>query len=196
MSKEILNNDIFYCMHLFDVENYDNIIRDFRVEKRTGSGLVTYLKRYAEKEEKEHLARTYLVFDCKTKELVAYFTLKAGGIAVNEKRVLFSSSFDSIAGVELSNFAVNHAYKETHPEFHGIGYILIADFVIPLVKRAAKIVGIKVLYIFSLPYDNLINYYKTLDFVRLPKKQEKSIHRRIKPRYDKRCIFMYQNLEY
>lgn len=59
---------------------------------------------------------------------------------------------------------------------------------------AAERVGICIVYIFALPYSNLIRYYETLNFKRLSKMEEAFIHRNYKPRYDEGCIFMSRPL--
>ena len=46
-------------------------------------------------------------------------------------------------------------------------------------------------YIFALPYEHLIERYKTYGFQRLPESEENDLHRRLKPRYDESCKFMY-----
>ncbi|MBO4630176.1 MAG: hypothetical protein J5687_09535 [Treponema sp.] len=58
----------------------------------------------------------------------------------------------------------------------------------------AKYVGVNSLYIYALPEEKLIEYYKTVGFSRLPKEQEKFVQYHVKPEYDADCIFMYQIL--
>lgn len=183
-------------MHLLDVLNYKEIINDFKVKQKNGFGLERYLKRNAEYDERNGLARTYLIFDGITNELVAYFSIKAGNITANERKGLLSNiiEFDSVPGVELANFAINGAYKEKHSYVKEIGRIVLMDFVFPIIREVVKVVGMKVIYIFALPNVKLIERYEELGFIRLPAKQEKAIHKRIKPSYDRNCIFMYQVL--
>lgn len=186
---------LFFCEHLKDCKEHRSLIANFMTTKKKGMGLVTYIKNYALDEELNATSRTYLVRDVANGELVGYFSLKAGSITVNEKWKLFSAEFDSIPGIELANFAVNDAYREAHQEYEGIGKIIFYYFVQPRIKEVARMVGMKFLYIFALPEKELIRYYRTMDFIRLKKRKERQLHRRIKPRYDRRCIFMYQIIE-
>lgn len=153
-----------------------------------------YLKRYAVSDEMAHEARTYLVKDNVTDEIVGYFSLKTGMVASKKKRSLFHMEIDSLPAVELANFAVNSAYKAAHNEQTGIGSIIFLDFVLPIIKMASEWVGICIVYIFALPYAQLIKYYETLNFRRLGRVEEAFVHRNYKPRYDEGCIFMSRPL--
>lgn len=194
MKDKLLENEIFYCEPLLADENSLHQIQKFHVATETGLGLEVYLKRYALSDEMSHEARTYLVKDNITKEIVGYFSLKTGMVAARKKRRLFHIEIDSLPAVELANFAVNSAYKKAHQEQTGIGSIIFLDFVLPMIKMAAERVGICIVYIFALPYNNLIKYYETLNFRRLNKAEETFIHRKYKPRYDEGCIFMSRPL--
>lgn len=194
MKDKLLENEIFYCEPLLADEDNIHQIQKFHVATETGLGLEVYLKRYAVSDEMSHEARTYLVKDNITKEIVGYFSLKTGMVAARKKRRLFHTEIDSLTAVELANFAVNSAYKKAHQEQTGIGSIIFLDFVLPMIKMAAERVGICIVYIFALPYNNLIKYYETLNFRRLNKAEETFIHRKYKPRYDEGCIFMSRPL--
>ena len=169
MKDKLLENEIFYCEPLLADEDNIHQIQKFHVATETGLGLEVYLKRYAVSDEMSHEARTYLVKDNITKEIVGYFSLKTGMVAARKKRRLFKTEIDSLPAVELANFAVNSAYKKAHQEQTGIGSIIFLDFVLPMIKMAAERVGICIVYIFALPYNNLIKYYETLKFSRLNK---------------------------
>lgn len=187
--------ELFYCEHLTDSSEHHKLIDGFKTMRKEGKGLEKYLKNCAVEEEVAGIARTYLVRDANNNELVGYFSLKAGSVTVNESRKWFITEFDSIPGIELANFAVNDAYRETHREFLGIGKIIFYYFIQPIAKDISSKLGAKFLYIFALPYRDLISYYRTMDFERLDKQKENRLHRRIKPRYDKSCVFMYQLIE-
>ncbi len=147
----------------------------------------------AAEEEKDNLARTYVIRDISSDEIVAYFSLRAGFVAANNK-ILFRSEFDTMPGIEISNFAVNETYINAHPEAKGIGINLFVDYILPIAKQAQIHVGARLLYIFALPNNSLIEHYKKWGFARLAKIQEALMHRRIRPNYDRGCIFMYQIL--
>lgn len=104
------------------------------------------------------------------------------------------TAFDSIPVVELANFAVNDNYKQKNPTYKGLGKILFSKFVMPTVTNGQEHMGLSILYIFSLPYERLINNYKSMNFSRLSMLQEKSMHKRIRPYYDTGCVFMYQRI--
>ncbi len=194
----MLDNKIFICNHISDDMEKDDI-EYFKIEKQTGYGLVRYLQEKSLHDEIENNARTYLVRDKEDHSLVGYFTLKTGLVTTYDRTTrlsnLFNREFDTIPGIELANFAVNAAYKEEHEEAKNLGLIIFQDFIFPLCQEVAKSVGVKVIYIFALPYRELLSYYENkLKFSRLDFWSEKRLHRNIKPRYDQGCIFMYQIL--
>ena len=70
MKDKLLENEIFYCEPLLADEDNIHQIQKFHVATETGLGLEVYLKRYAVSDEMSHEARTYLVKDNITKEIV------------------------------------------------------------------------------------------------------------------------------
>lgn len=171
----------------------EEIINSFSC-RQNGGYLEGYLKECALEDENNSVARTYLVKDMATDELVAYFSLKAGFVSVNEDRGLFESRFDTIPAVELANFAVNANYISTHMTAKGVGKVVFKDFILWIIEKAAEWVGIDFVYIFALPNEKLIKRYRQYGFTRLSSLQERAIHKRIRPRYDENCIFMYRQL--
>jgi len=192
--KRLPENELFYCQHLLTAEDINVLISSFDVKEATGAGLVNYLQNYALADEENGEARTYLVRDKITNELVAYFSIKAGMVSINEKKLFLSREFDSVPGIELANFAVNNSYKLSHKEHTGIGKIVFYYFILPIVEGISENLGVQLLYIFALPYKRLMDYYKSMNFVRLSVVEEYFVHRRIKPRYDKNCVFMCQRI--
>ena len=190
----ILKNDAFYCDHLGTSKNDIADIQNFSVKDVRGEGLANYLKNIAVDDENNGVMRTYLARDNHSSELVGYFSLKAGLISFNEDSTGVVSDFDTLPGVELANFAVNNAYVSKHPKLKGIGFTIFTDFIKPFVKDIAKLLGVKFIYIFALPFERLIKQYGRYGFQRLDPKHEVELHRRLKPRYDSECIFMYQML--
>ena len=100
--------------------------------------------------------------------------------------------FETLPGIELAEFAVNQGYISEHPEKKGCGMIIFNELIVPIVKKVQEIIGVKVLYIFALPEERLIDMY-TNDyyFRRLDKCDEDNLHKRIKPRFDYGCVFWY-----
>ena len=185
-----LETELFYYEHLFDSSDNLNLIQNFYVSNSSGVGLERYIKELAESDEKDGSARTYLVKDKFTREIVAYFSLKTGLFTIDAG----NGYFYSISAVELSNFAVNSSYRQNHPNAKNLGSTVFAEFVLPLVKYLRTFVGIQAIYIYALPKDKLIEHYKTMGFNRLDPEDEKFVHQHVKPKYDDGCIFMYQLL--
>ena len=201
-NKGILQSEMFYVDHLHPNEARDIAdIEDFWIEAAEGQGLSDYLKEYASQEEIDRGMRTYLVRDNETDECVGYFSLKAGLISLNEAEVELEDDstgevsvereFDTLPGVELANFAVNSSYISRYPYQKGVGYVIFKKFILPLVDMAAGYVGIQLLYIFALPYEKLMKRYERYGFRCLPDTEEADLHKRLKPRYDESCHFMY-----
>ena len=73
-----LETELFYYEHLLDPSDNLHLIQEFCVTNTSGYGLERYIKELAESDEKDGSARTYLVKDRFTHEIVAYFSLKTG----------------------------------------------------------------------------------------------------------------------
>lgn len=194
-SKHLLETELYTCDHISE-KDWDSL-QSFTVKTRDGLGygLQFYIRERALKDERSGFSRTYIV---RTKtnpsEIVAYFTLQCGLVSTNEHKRLFTRTFDSIPGIELSNFAVNGAYIQSHPKDRGVGMLVFQRFVLPVIEIASMYVGMEMLYIYALPAKNLIDRYRQYGFERLDRKDERCLHRRIKPNYDQGCIFMYMLL--
>ena len=185
---------MFKAIPIFDSGLTDDEIRSFSVKHKEGQGLVNYLYGYAETDEENNVMRTYIVRDNYSNEFVGYFSLKAGMISINEQKIGEKEYFDTLPGVEIANFAINKGYIDRNSEMRGIGIIVFDELIKPLIEKAGDIVGTKLIYIFSLPLDSLMNRYKKYGFKRLTSRQEEELHKRLKPNYDEGCIFMYQEL--
>ncbi len=213
MLKGLLQNEILYCNHLGVSDKDEEDIKTFYTRDAKGIGLVNYIRYQAFPDENAGTMRTYIVRDNSTSEMVGYFSLKAGLISCNEHDVAILDEetgekiiddetgsvitrhlFDTLPGVELANFAVSQAYVRRHPEMKGVGEVIYRRFILPIVKRVSEAIGIKTLYIFALPYDNLIARYEEYGLLRLDEESERKIHSRLKPSYDESCIFMFKML--
>lgn len=139
-------------------------------------------------------ARTYLVENDDTNEIIAYFTLKAGMVGIKQSRFPYTHQVDAVPGIELANFAVNTVFLQAHQNLHGVGYMIFYDYILPKVEEVRNMVGVKILYIYALPHKALIEHYHTYGFAQLLSYQQKHIERWFQPRYDKGCVFMYQIL--
>ena len=192
---DFLRNDLFYCEHLTISEKTKREINNsFSIQRDNARGLEEYIKIRSFIDEQSGLARTFLVRDCETNEIACYFTLKAGQVSGNETKTEYGRSFDSISGIELSDFAVNHTYSENHPEVEHVGAIVFSSFIYKLALQVSKCIGVYFLYIFALPEESLINYYKSLNFIMPPEEDRINIIQLFTPRYDKNCVFMCQKI--
>lgn len=90
MCNKFIDNELFYCEALLASEENLQLIQKFHVAEGTGLGLELYLKKYAVSDEISHEARTYLVKDNLTNEIVGYFSLKTGTVA-SRKSGIYSS---------------------------------------------------------------------------------------------------------
>lgn len=187
-----LDMEEFSLEHLLDSEKNLELIEKFSA-LNNAMGLENYLKYSAIDDEKRNYGRTYLVKDKSTGEIVCYFSLRTGLITM---QTLDSSGgmFDTIPAIELSNFAVNLSYRKSHPVAPKFGFMVFEDFIFPLVRELAKYVGVNALYIYALPNERLIGYYKTMGFNRLSPEDERFVQKHVKPEYDEGCVFMYQTV--
>lgn len=194
-SDAICKSDEFYCYSLSNSNEHDLLdIEGFEPIDDSGAGLARYLKESAFNDEVDGSMRTYLVRDCMTAELVGYFSLKAGLVSLDESNDGRTVEFDTVPGVELANFAINKEYRLRHPSSKGCGMLLFRDLILEMVRRAAQIIGVYLLYIYSLPIPIVMENYANYGFVRLPEVEEQQLHSRLKPRYDRQCVFMYMAL--
>lgn len=190
-----LSGDEYYCYPLSHADDQDETdILSFEPVSSGGAGLVGYLRELAPIDEERGTMRTYLVRDRVTDELAGFFSLKAGLVSTDETTDDVQHGFDTVPGIELANYAVNGKYRSLHPGSKGCGALIFRDLVLPLVRSAADIVGVYLLYIYSLPFAGLMRNYASYGFSRLPEDAERLLHARLKPRYDKQCIFMYMVL--
>lgn len=188
----VIETKHLYCAHLDDADM--NEIMNFEVINDEALGVEKFIRFNSYIHEDANLDRSYLVRVKATDELVAYFSLRAGFIA-SDSMSGTEDSFESIPGIEISNFAINKHYRHKHPNTKGLGEVIFGTIIKPIIEETAKLVGVRIVYIFALPNAKLISYYQNaFDFVRLNREQEEKMHNRIRPEYDRNCIFMYQRL--
>lgn len=167
------------------------LIDSFRAAENA-EGLERYLKECALRDEASNESRTYLVKDSVTGELACYFSLRTCLVPISLAKDLFTT----VPAVELANFAVNETYRTRQRTVQKIGAYAFLHFVLPLVRCSASIVGARWLCVYALPEKKLLSYYgDKLGFARLAPEFESFVHSRVKPEYDRGCIFMYQELQ-
>ena len=196
------NNSTIICRSLGNVIDQETLkkMADFQVRKEGGflANYLAYRNSTGEicspalDEERLNKARTYLIEDTETGELIAYFTLKAGLVGFKRNRNFLNKIFDAMSGIEVANLAVNEVYKQAHDDLHGIGYMVFRNYILPKAEEAQRIIGAEILYIYALPRTKLINRYKGYGFTQLVPFQQKYLERRFRPGYDRGCVFMYQ----
>ena len=182
---DVFGDDLYGIVHLtsdFDVSGFMS---------PKGKGLERYLKYQAIVEEKANLSRTYLVLDKESNEIAAYFTLRTGLITLKAGS---GDGFNAHSAIELSNFAVNDAYRDINDLKPGFGMYVFNQFILPLAKMISQYVGAAYIYIYSLPYKKLMVNYEKMGFFRATTEMEAFIYSHVKPIYDKGCIFMWQKL--
>lgn len=173
--------------HLLDSKLNIELIKDFTVDANAGRGLEGFLKYIAVQEEENDLNRTYLVKSKRDNEIAGYFSLRNGLFTLE----IENGKFHAVPAIELSNFAVNSAYRKDHPESQKIGRSIFNDFILPLVNYLKDFTGVRALYIYALPEEKLIDHYKSMGFSRLTQEEEDFVHKHVKPKYDDDCIFMF-----
>ncbi|MCR4579542.1 MAG: hypothetical protein K5681_04260 [Treponema sp.] len=185
-------NESFYCEHLLDTEINELLIQNFTVKNPKGENLVKYLKNVSIQSESINENRTYLVKDKSTNEIAGYFALRNGLFTLHDPSHI--ERIITIPAIELSNFAVNETYRQSHPDMTKIGRAILYDFVIPISKYIQTLTAVQALYIYAIPEQPLINHYLSLGFERLSEDEEKFVHQTVKPAYDDGCVFMFQLL--
>ena len=212
----------YYCEPLRKhISNYDQIQefvidreKDIEDKPNQARGLAQYLKKCAWYEDANNINKVYLVKDTKTKQIVAYFALKAGMLASPEgsrltdeerdllKTIGIKSIPTSLSGIELSNFAVNDKYREDIKAKTGImptkiGKYIFPEFIMPIVEDVSKHIAIQYLYLFAADDgkdETLINYYKNIfDFSTVEDSDNEKISP-IQSDYENQCKFMYRKL--
>lgn len=185
----------YYVVRLGNEKDHKKIIRNFEPVCYEGGNVVGYLKSGFAFYENGKNCVTYLIRDRFTKQVVAYFTLRNGSILAednycNENNEIISRR-RAISGVELKNFAVNMSYRRKHPKVKNIGSKLFFNIIFPRIKKWSYNTGASILFIFALPYDNLINYYKRLGFEEDTNEFTDFVNEHSRPSYDNECKFMF-----
>ena len=188
-SSVVLDNEFFRLEHISEAKDLRNVIARFSAGK-DATGLELYLKKVAFDDEKNGDARTYLVRDIVTEEIAAYFSLRSCLVPVSLK----DDDIYTIPGIELSNFARNAAYRPNGDRIDKIGSYVFVNFVLPLVRHVSSLIGARLLCLYALPKASLIRYYHTLGFRQFDSVRNEFVYDRVKPKYDRGCVFMFRNI--
>ena len=185
-----LDNEYFRIEHISDARDVHKAIAEFSAGDEA-KGLELYLKEAALRDEAERDARTYLVRDAVTNEVAAYFSLRACLVPIP----IDDTDIYTIPAVELSNFARNKNYRPEGRRIGKIGGYVFLHFVLPLVRHASSLIGARLVCLYALPVARLVRYYETLGFRRLDAEKTKFVSSRVKPKYDRGCVFMFRGME-
>ena len=209
-----------YCERLTSNKHNKELIKDFVIDRekacryeyeRTGRifGLELYLKHCAWESDLSNEARFYLIKTVFTNEIVAYFSLKCGLISVdsvfrndNKENLAREQGVklvpDTLSGIEIAHFAINDKYRKSHSKngilVKGLGKYLYLDFILPIIRKANKLVAAQILYLYAADSSKdkkLVEYYnKTFMF----KTVDNENYKPVTSYYDNDCIFMYRLL--
>lgn len=172
--------------------------------------LEKYFLQYALKEDKSNKNAVYVVFDVNTKEIILYFSLRAGMVSdfsndlLNlklKKKVSSNSQSNSneklfkvpdiIPALELSYFCRNLGYSKAE-EAKGIGAYIFHSEVYPFITKLKEFIGFKILFLYaadSTEDGTLVKYYK--DKLGFSVADEEPLIP-FQPMVDSNCKFMYQ----
>ncbi len=182
-----MNELPFYVEELSpDLNSYE--LKMFRIQ-HDETQLTKYLCKLAKEHQTQSINKTFLVREKGSKNLVAFFCLKAATLPYNDKDEIFL-----IPAVELTHFAVDERYKDIFDKTSDIktGEVIFWNFIIPYINEARHYIAIKDLYIFAINNPKLINYYKDrLGFHEIEKIEDKCFFEYAKPEYDDYCKFLY-----
>ena len=120
-------------------------------------------------------------------KIVALYTIKGAIIMENWDT---HAEFDTSSACELVNFALRKEYRG-----HKLGEKIFQKVIWKRLRRIER-AGMPIRYItlYALPKPELLKYYEEeLGFKRLPLMYEAFLEEKIKPRYDRGCIFMYKS---
>ena len=143
---------------------------------------------------------TYVVYDRFVKCAIAYFSLKAGTVRLYDPGA-GDEYVELLPGIELSMFAVNNEYtqytKNRIRRINGIGAgeYVYRKYVLPIIRDVSEKIGVNILFLFALPDENLIKYYKEHLGFCIPEKDEIKRCKPYTPSFDEGCIFMYQMIK-
>lgn len=158
-------NPPFYREQLGTKHDHEKLVREFEATRPEGEGLKNYLQERAFIDEDTGIIRTYLIRQRVTGELVGYYSIRAGDILLTR-----DGWKSAISGIELTNFAVNGAYRRHHPKIAILGRRIFFDFVYPQVKEIHQMLGTAILYIYALDEEPLKITTNPLDSKIYPKK--------------------------
>lgn len=180
----------FQLIRIKDDENKEVLYKDVEEHIRDSGRL-----------SEANIFKTYLVFyeheseGSITRELACVFCLRCSSMHFENpsKKNFFS---EVIPGVELVYFGIEELYHTKHPEIKGTGGMVFDAFIVPIVQEINRLCGCKNLFLFAINNKKLIKHYMNrMDFVELPEKDEKVVHKYLKTYNNDNCKFLYQPIE-
>lgn len=208
-----------YCEPLTSNPKNKELIKDFWIEredeyeeilqqKRKVVGLERYLKYCAWDEDSVfHSAKFYVIKTYFTHEIIAYFGLRAGLVSTTANANTEKETFarkqgiklvpDVFSGIEISHFAVNDNYRKRHGNPKGLGRYLYPSFIYPLIKKASRMLGVQLVYLYAADTSKKENKASLVDYYRKAFNFSEVKEEELKPvvsYYDNNCVFMFQKL--
>lgn len=179
-------------------------------KNKKNPNLEKYFLHFALDEDKVNKNAVYVVFDVDTKEVILYFSLRAGmvsdfsNVRLNlklKKKVSLNTQSnnnenvfkvpDIIPAIELSYFCRNLSYSKSK-QAKGIGAFIFHSEIYPFIKEIKKLLGFKILFLYAADSSKdgtLIKYYKDkLGFF----VGDEAPMIAFQPIIDSDCKFMYQ----
>lgn len=143
------------------IEEHLNIEKHFKTVGDFCCGaddpLNTFLSDQSFEYEENHYGMTYILRECDSEDILAYYTLKTSGIQIYDEELQL---YNGMPVIELSRIAVTHDLQQ-----NGLGKHIFYDYIMPKIYTVMQYVAVKAIMVL-VDQDNIagINFYKSLQF--------------------------------
>lgn len=119
--------------------------------------LNTFLSDQSFEYEENHYGMTYILRECDSEDILAYYTLKTSGIQIYDEELQL---YNGMPVIKLSRIAVTHDLQQ-----NGLGKHIFYDYIMPKIYTGMQYVAVKAIMVL-VDQDNIagINFYKSLQF--------------------------------
>lgn len=201
LGNELKYRFIYRVVELKNCKRHNDLIRTFTIHRKEGIGLSVYLKKYALFDNIANENKTYLVLHRWNGNLVGYFSLKCSIVSFSFPEKLkkyevgeLKQYSEIMPSIEIAQLAVNDRYRDKLAKAHRtktlIGAKIFSYLVVPKIKKIQRLLGVKMITLFALPYDKLIKNYEAWGFQKADDTKQF-----IKPTYDWHCVFMFREID-
>ena len=126
--------------------------------------------------DEEGYGSSYLLLEEESKELLAFYTIKANGVQTYSSAL---KEFNSVPVVEIARIAV--AYEFQHI---GLGTKLFYEYILPRIRQVEELIAVRAVIVFvEADNEHGIKFYKSLGF----KKAEDDVQRKIDESFIEDC---------